>query len=299
MERRETLKGSGALTRCASTWATEPWSTKSPTPKQSRIISIHYILLSNWPERGQSSANIWSVNWGHGERMTMLYKEQIRCSQCQGLSEQAIIGSTSAWGSPDLDTRPAEVIRSTLPQQVQVCPHCGYCMPSITAPLPDISAILASNEYRLQLKSKEYPELANRFLCSSLILETLGRLNEAGWACVYGAWACDDAGETEAAKTCRLRGEHILGRAISKGQGTADRPGVNFLICADLLRTAGQFRQADQRTQEGFSPKCDQELLLLLIFERWLSCRGDMACHTVEEGLRTVNKLLHENPSEE
>jgi hypothetical protein len=227
--------------------------------------------------------------------MTTLHKADVRCSQCGKSSEHAIISSTSAWGSPDLDTRPAEVMRSTLPRQVQVCPHCGYCMPSLPAAMPDVSSLLASAEYYQQLNSTEYPELANRFLCSALILESLDRLNEAGWACIHAAWVCDDAGEAQAAKTCRLLAERRLGQAVSRGQGATDRPGFNFLILADLLRRAGEFKRADQRTQEGFSPKCDKEVLLLLLYERLLCRHGDTACHTVEEGIKITTKMVLEN----
>ena len=223
--------------------------------------------------------------------MTTLYKDEIRCCQCQKLSEHEVIKSAGSFGSPDLDTRPAEIMRSTLPQQVQSCPYCGYCMASISAPLPNVSTLLASDEYRHQLESKQYPELANRFLCSAMILESLGRLKEAGWACIHGAWACDDAGEIQPAKNCRLRAERAIGRAITTGQGTADRPGFDFLILADLLRRAGEFERAYQRGKEGLSPKCDQEMLLLLLFEGALVHRRDIACHTVEEAIKASTQM--------
>lgn len=230
--------------------------------------------------------------------MTTLYKDEVQFAQCGKSSEQVIVGSTSSWGSPDLDNRPAEVMRSTLLRQVQACPHCGYCMPCLSEPVPDISALLGTNSYREQLESKDYPELANRFLCSALVFESLGRPNEAGWACIHAAWACDDARNNDAAKKCRLRAEQTLSRAIAQGQGTAERPGFDFVILADLLRRAGEFNRADQRTQEGWSPKCDKEILLLLVYERWLCRRRDAACHTVEEGISTTTKMLLETPDE-
>ncbi|MEI7940721.1 MAG: hypothetical protein WCK27_28935 [Verrucomicrobiota bacterium] len=226
--------------------------------------------------------------------MTTLYQDEIRCSQCRKLSEHEVIESAGSFGSSDLDIRPAEMMRSTLPQQVQCCPHCGYCMPSVSAPLPNVSTLLASAEYRQQLESKEYPELANRFLCSAMILESLGRLKDAGWACIHGAWACDDAGDIQPAKNCRLRAESAIGRAIINGQGTTDRPGFDFLILADLLRRAGEFERADQRLKEGFSPNCDQEVLFLLIFERLLINRRDTACHTVEEAIEASTRMCLE-----
>lgn len=226
--------------------------------------------------------------------MTTLFRKEICCSQCGRLSEHEIIMSTSSWGSPDLDRRPAEPMRSTLRQQVQTCPSCGYCASDITRPAPDVSRFLMSSEYRQQLQSNEYPELANLFRCAGLVLESCGHLEEAAWACIRAAWACDDAASAEAARKCRLQAEQLLGQATTSGQGTANRPGFDCLMRVDLLRRAGEVERASKVSDAGFSRNCDSDTLLLLVFERVLSRRRDTGCHTVEEGIKVARAMYNE-----
>jgi hypothetical protein len=57
--------------------------------------------------------------------MTTLYREKSRCAVCGIATEYTSIGSTNAFGSPDLDTRPPEMQRSTIFAWVQRCPECG------------------------------------------------------------------------------------------------------------------------------------------------------------------------------
>lgn len=217
--------------------------------------------------------------------MTTLFKQELTCCQCSKPSRHTVVMSTSACGPPDLDMRPAEMARSTLPQQVQACPHCGYCAKDISAPAPDASGVMARTEFRVQLTSDEFPELANRFLCAALILESSNRLVEAGWTAVQAAWACDDAEAAGAARHCRLRAESLLGRAVAAGQRVDELPGVDSLIRAELLRRADAFEEATERLQAGLSLNLPDKLRLLLLFETSLIERQDTARHTVQEGL--------------
>jgi len=59
--------------------------------------------------------------------MTTLTPDAMRCALCGELSEHLVVGSSSSFGPPDLDTRPAELVRSTLPYWVRQGPVCGYC----------------------------------------------------------------------------------------------------------------------------------------------------------------------------
>ena len=61
--------------------------------------------------------------------MTTIFEEENHCSVCGSKSVQAVIRSTNTMGPPDLDTRPAEMERSTINYWIQTCPSCGFCYP--------------------------------------------------------------------------------------------------------------------------------------------------------------------------
>lgn len=70
------------------------------------------------------------------------------------------IGSTNEFGSPDLDTRPPEMRRSTIFAWVQRCPQCGYCACDVSKAPSQAEALVRSSEYIRQLSDSIYPELA-------------------------------------------------------------------------------------------------------------------------------------------
>lgn len=54
--------------------------------------------------------------------MTTLYEAKAQCAVCGTESEYTGIGSTNSFGSPDLDTRPLKMKRSTIVDWIQRCP---------------------------------------------------------------------------------------------------------------------------------------------------------------------------------
>lgn len=54
--------------------------------------------------------------------MTTMYEEDFESYVCGTKSNHMAIGSTNSFGSPDLDTRPPEMARSTIYQFIQRCP---------------------------------------------------------------------------------------------------------------------------------------------------------------------------------
>ena len=108
--------------------------------------------------------------------MTTTYSEDVRCAVCGKSSAHIGTASTNAFGSADLDTRPPEMQRSTISTWVQECPECGYCARSIDKPLASAEAVITRPEYRSQLTSTDYPQLANAFLCQRMISEDAGSI---------------------------------------------------------------------------------------------------------------------------
>ena len=58
--------------------------------------------------------------------MTTLFADELKCAVCGITSTHSDIGSSSSFGAPDLDLRPAQLLRSTMPYWIQECPFCGY-----------------------------------------------------------------------------------------------------------------------------------------------------------------------------
>ena len=46
------------------------------------------------------------------------------------------MASASIFEPPDLDTRPEDLMRSSIDLWIQTCPHCGYCAPDISRLIP-------------------------------------------------------------------------------------------------------------------------------------------------------------------
>ncbi|MCX9089811.1 MAG: hypothetical protein OIN90_19880 [Candidatus Methanoperedens sp.] len=95
------------------------------------------------------------------------------CYVCNKASTHAKIMSTNTFGSPDLDTRPPEMERSTISMWVQICPSCGYSSSNISEVNEKALEVIYTDSYQKQFKSPEFPKLANAFLCFSLIQKTI------------------------------------------------------------------------------------------------------------------------------
>lgn len=181
-------------------------------------------------------------------------RERTTCAVCGEASEHEVVVSTYRKGFPDLDTRPPEGHRRTLPHWVQRCPSCGYCHDKIATLAPAAPRVVKRKRYRAQLEDPTLPELANRFLCRAMVEAGSGSLARAAWAHVYAVWACDDNGQAEAAIRCREKAVKAIEKALAAGQQIVNPPEVAYAIMADLARRAGQFKKAlaiCERAQAG------------------------------------------------
>ncbi|MFA5205729.1 MAG: hypothetical protein WC708_15135 [Lentisphaeria bacterium] len=215
--------------------------------------------------------------------MTTMRQESFTCAVCGTAAEFWHVGSTNTLALPDLDTRPAEMMRSTLPIQVQRCPKCGYCATQVSAPNDRAAAVVATEEYQSQLTDAHYPELANSFRCQALIEQDRDDLAAATWAFIHAAWACDDAHNDPQAADCRTRAAGLLVKAEQKGTPITDQPGVNLAILTDLLRRSGQFDRARSEIETRWNTVFDYTIKNILALQVGLIEEKDTRRHTVEE----------------
>lgn len=215
--------------------------------------------------------------------MTTLQEETKECAVCGNKSVHMEIISTKALGASDLDARPPEPERSTIQNWIQRCPTCGYCAPDISKGDKEMANIIQSPGYRKQLKSSDYPELANSFLCWTLIQEDESQYKIAGWTAVKAAWACDDAAYVNAARECRKRAISLLEVARQKGQWFADNAGTEEAVIVDLLRRSGQFEHAIQICNKRLEMNPDTFVKNIMNYQKKLIDMGDGDRHSTSE----------------
>ena len=217
--------------------------------------------------------------------MTTFQEVELSCAVCESRHKYTRLLSTSSFGPPDLDTRPAPPARLSLALQVQCCPVCGYCAWEITEAPPDAKRVVSRQDYQALLRDLRFPYLARMFLCLARIEEAAGNLSNAGWAALHAAWACDDAGPdfASAAVECRNRAVALFLKARKQGQPFLPEPGAEEALLVDLLRRAGRFDEAEAEIQRGLEKAASNFLRRLLMFQRRLCRAQDTRVHRMDE----------------
>lgn len=217
--------------------------------------------------------------------MTTVFQETKQCGICGSVAEYTSIGSTNAFGSADLDTRPPEMKRSTIFAWVQRCAKCGYCDADVSQSCPSTPEVVASAAYKAQLSDPSYSELANSFLCTAMIYRADGDYGTAAWALIHGAWVCDDTAKTDGAKSCRQMAAEMISLAEEHGQRAGADDRANTAILVDLLRRSNQFEQARQVLAKQQSSEGGDVIGRVLKFQKALLNKNDTSCHTIAEAL--------------
>jgi len=210
-------------------------------------------------------------------------EQEERCFICDTPNKYVDIASTNLLGAPDLDTRPPEMMRSTIHYWVRCCVSCGYCAPALSNGPEVAGHIVQSPAYLQQKNNPAYPELANKFLCSALIKEAERDFSSAGWEAIHAAWACDDAQATEAAEKCRKKAIAFFEQARAQNASFAQGAGVEEAILADLLRRSRQFDRVGAVCRQGLAGVPETTVQKILNFQQMLARQQDAGGHTVAE----------------
>lgn len=215
--------------------------------------------------------------------MTTLARQLMSCSVCGKETEFRQILGTNAFGSPDLDLRPPEMQRSTIPLWVQECPNCGYVNQTIGNKLPDGAdeSLLRSERYKNCDDIPFLSETAKRFYRYYLICKAANDDEQARFAITCTAWMCDDSHDRENAKRCRkIAAELIREQFVME-------PSLELAVLwADHMRRAEEFERVVEET-EGIIPQ-EETLYVLLAFERKHAKIQDARCYTVEYALEEM-----------
>ena len=215
--------------------------------------------------------------------MTTFFRQEVKCANCHKSSEHQALGSTNAFGSPDLDLRPPEMQRSTMSAWLQQCPHCGYVAPKLSKGTDDMAAV-SQSDYRASLSDQRFPELARRFLAHALLLVS-SEPDSAAHSRLSAAWVCDDLGKSDLAVECR----RLAAECLAKLRPFADdEQGVSQgAIFVDVLRRAGQWEQAEAECAALLACKNAKEILRqVLEYQSRLIGEHDKDAHRVDECVR-------------
>lgn len=177
---------------------------------------------------------------------------------------------------------------------IQVC-HCGYSGPDIGKKTEEIEKIVNSKPYKEEWENPVF-QYGREFLCYSHILESQEDYREAGWACVYAAWICDDGKEEKMGIKPRIRAVEIFKKAREKKQSFASSPEDEDLILIDLFRRARNFPEALGICNNYPEYKRGNITPEIVDFQESLIIKEDSSHHTIKEAFDFVKK---EKESEE
>jgi hypothetical protein len=217
--------------------------------------------------------------------MTKLYKKKNRCGLCGNVNDYIVVGSTSTFWSPDLDTRPSELKRSTIIAWVKRCSECGFCASDITNAPFQARSVVHSSQYSQQLSEETNPELANSFLCKALIDQAVGNYAAASWACIHAAWACDDAKKVKSAQKCRNKALDMINKSIASGCSLSEEDGEQIAIKVDLFRRAGHIEDAKKFIADKRNEITNNNMMKILNFQSYLLSNSDVSCHKIDEAI--------------
>jgi len=220
--------------------------------------------------------------------MTTMFEEEFECYVCGTKSHYMVIGSTNSFGSSDLDTRPAEMSRSTIYQSIQRCPACGYSAHDLSKGDEDSSVLeklLKSDEYQRILNNKKMPDEANTFMAMSYLSQKQNDFISSAWESIQAAWICDDKKKSDLSKQCRDDAVLKIDRGKKESQKLSEQSGVTEAITIDLLRRAGRFEEGFDLIQKTKTLDMENIIQQVIGYEEQLICSGDIDVHTVEEAL--------------
>lgn len=220
--------------------------------------------------------------------MTTVRKFDKKCAICTETSPQSIMTSTSTWGYPDLDLRPAEMKRSSMFAWLQECPHCGYVARDIEQSQVKIPLDFLKSEEYLTCEGHDFKsDLAKRFYRHHLISKANDIHDLEFYSLLHCAWVCDDNDDNLAVDI-----RNLALKSIDKVDTKNDDEKDNLkLIKADLLRRSLQFDELIGEFKDVFfEDKIKNEIIN---FQLELSAKKDSGCYTIEDIPKKVTVTLN------
>lgn len=216
--------------------------------------------------------------------MTTYFPEIVICGLCGHSFETHSLGSTSAFGSPDLDLRPPRLARWAFSSSIKVCPHCGYVANDLSDKPQDFVSEAWIKVQRETLQKFEC-KLAEDFLLKYTIEDKAKNSSEAFFSALHAAWALDDEKKEEAAAYCRKLALKHFPKLLAETKDKKRKENL-LVMKSDLLRRSGQFEKVFDEYREC---KFTVEILSKIIgFQLKMAAERDTACYTVKFALDSM-----------
>lgn len=202
----------------------------------------------------------------------------VKCAICRKESTQTVMASSNTFGgTPDLDLRPAEMMRSTMSWWIQECPHCGYISRSLDDKTSVTREWLRQEAFATTGGRKFLSNLAAQFYKYYLINVADNNEKAAFYAALHAAWACDDECETENAIHCRQCALAELEKILANPNTPEDM----HVVKTDLLRRTGQF---DALISDYAGKQFSKNLLNQIVaFQIEKARQNDTQCYRIQD----------------
>jgi hypothetical protein len=190
----------------------------------------------------------------------------------------------------DLDTRPPQMMRSTIGLRIQHCGHCGFCSSSIDdleefegLGKQDLLEAIQAEGYQRMLHDGGIPEKARHYACRAMLLDLCPDKAATSFSWLSAAWIIDDSSHPELAAPFRLIAADALQAALA-GRTEIAEVATLLMVIVDVRRRAGDEKGA-LGALDRLPPGVDDFMLSLFEYERRLIMAGDRSCHAVSDAM--------------
>jgi hypothetical protein len=209
--------------------------------------------------------------------MTSFDEQIVRCSCCGVTSAHEVLASTNRMGSPDLDQRPPEMMRSTMDTWLQECPSCGYVAKDLRKGHAGDQALVRSEGYKALRTGSHASGLSCRFLLRAALSIHHGDKETVFDHTLSAAWIADDLGLFDAAKTLRRQAAAYVLQAASS-------PDLRLRLL-DVLRRSSEWDGATSLAAEMMAESLEHPLSAIVRFQSDKIKSRDDSCYSVAEAL--------------
>jgi len=213
--------------------------------------------------------------------MTLPYVHNAICSVCGTEKQVYDLASTNTFGSPDLDLRPPEMIRSTMEYWIHRCENCGYVSGDLTEEIPVSKEFIKTERYLSFGDHEPLSEIGSLFIQKARISVCAEDFDSAAKDYIHAAWCADDASDEYWSKQGRLFALEMMEKQDRESDET------QLALKADLLRKTGQFEQLIQEYERLVF--ADEVISKILKFQIMKAKAHDTKTYTVENVVSAID----------
>ena len=214
--------------------------------------------------------------------MSTMMNMKKECAICGHVHEYTVVTSTNAFGYSDLDSRPPEMMRSTMLYNVMVCPKCHYANYDITKKIYKMDEEwLKDEEYLAIVKDKKISKFGKAFMLCAHLQYKAGHKNEAAYDYLSASWMLEDDRYLSMAKVARKLACSIFKEGFKNQKDLTTR-----MICVDLMRRNGEFDDSLNLANEVLKKNPSDDFIKILKYQIALCEYKDSTVYTFEDAIR-------------